>query len=1082
MVCRRGCCVVLFCLVAIAVAGAGRIPEVKTLPLTFEANRGQAPARYAYVFHRDGLRAWFFRDGVDFDLAAEHGAARPVRLTLVGGDAAPEARGVLNGHSNYFIGNDRSRWIRNVPLSKEVEYSGVYPGISLSFYGNGSELEHDFRVRAGADASQITLRFDGVDAVKLSTAGDLEIHAGRGLLTLRRPVAYQEGQHGRDAVQAKFLLAKDKTVRFALGAYDHARALVIDPVFVFSTYLGGTGNDHSAAIALDASGNIYVAGYTASTDFPVQNPAQPAMGGCNPSVGCDSAFVTKLDPTGMKLIYSTYLGGSQQDYADAIKVDRNGNAIVAGYVNSQDFPHAGAMTAPSSCSGTPCYFLASLSPDGSTLNYSGPVGGRSVVFTPPSGGGPTLPLAVDGDGNAYLASTTSDPQFQVTTGTLSSTPVNYGQAAMFVLKVGPSGGLIESTLVPGTASEPYINAFSPAAIVVDEAGNLTAVGTAGVGLPTTVGVVAPQFPNDPTAASANAGFVLQLNATASAINFASYLPGTDMAGGIAVDKDGNYWIVGTTTETTLPVGQNAYMKAPTAGSYSSVATTGYILELAPQATAALNATYLDGTGVGQIWETSTFTSVALDSQLNVFVGGMTTSADFPLQNPLVSGSGIFLQNLILAEMSPDLTALEFGSLLNSADASLGGSVFGDMAIDGSDNLVVTGATGPGFPTTGGSFEPLWSQSESQPVSVHGFVSKIAMTPAPSLCLSPGITFGSVPVNAAFSQSFTVKNCGNSTLHMYTATVHDPNVTATMNCGAMAPGSVCSGTLTFKPLVSGQLSGWVTFGDDAVSIPQALYYSGYGSGDTSNNPAPMLAGLSPGFTHMGGGGPTLTVTGTGFTESSTVNWGSTALTTQFVGATELTAYVTSTQVASAGTASITVKTPTPGGGTSNTLQMEVDSAGSGVSAPVFAPTTATVAPGGSATYSVTLPSAATSVSAKCLNLPQGATCSYAGGKVTIATSTSTPGGVYAITVVFTETLQAASAAVVLPILLLPLAWSRRRSAKGAALLICVGLALAAGIVLVGCSGGGNTGNSGGGGGGSPAAQTVTSSGTVTLTVQ
>ncbi len=1058
---------------------AGEVPAAQTLPITFEANRGQAPTQYAYVFHRDGLSAGFFRNAVEFDLTGPLGAASKVRLTLLGGDADPEAQDVLAGHGNYFTGSDASRWVRNVPLSREVEYGDVYPGISVRFYGNGSELEHDFCVRPGADASRIVMHLDGTARVKLSADGNLKIHADGALLTLRRPVAYQETQHGRKAVQAQFVLAKDRTIRFALGKYDRSRLLVIDPVFVFSTFLAGTGVDRPTAITTDAAGNIYVAGYTASTDFPVEHPVQPTLGACTAGLPCYNAFISKLDPTGTNLIYSTYLGGSSQDFADAIRVDANGNAIIAGYANSTDFPQAGAISAPSSCTGAACYFMASLTADGSSLNYSGKVGGGSGASNPTnSPNGPGLPLAVDSDGNAYLASVTQDPEFQTTAGTLSTTPPGYADSEMFVLKVNPSGSLLYSTLVPGNASEPYTNVLNPAGIVVDASGNVTTSGTTDAGMPTTAGVVAPQFPN---VTSASAGFVLQLNAAATAINFASYLPGTDMAGGMTVDKQGNYWIVGTTTETTLPVGPLAYMKAPTAGSYVSVATTGYILELSADATMALNATYLDGTGVGQIWEVSEFTAVALDSHSNVFVGGFTYSADFPLQNPLVTISNTSTQNLILAQMDPALSTLKFGSFLSSANPGDGGSTFSGMTIDGSDNLIVAGVSAESFPTTTGSFQP---QPPANSTSAHGFLSKIDMTPAPSLCLAPaaGIDFGSVQLNASSSQSFTVKNCGNATLNMYSAHVNDANVAVALNCGAMPPGAVCSGTLTLKPLDAGQLNGWVTFGDDASSIPQAIYWSGYGNGDPSINAQPILTGISPGFTKMGGGGPQLTLTGTGFANGATVYWGSTALSTQVSSAEQLTASVLPANVAAAGIGSITVKNPSPGGGTSNALQMEVDSAGSGVSAPAFEPSLSKVIPGGSAAYEVTLPSGATNVSVKCLNLPQGATCSYAGGTVTITTSTSTPGGTYPITVVFTETLSTAAGSIMLPFLL-PLAWSRRKSRNGAFLIFCIGIASIIVATAIGCGGGGsNSTGTGGSSGSGSTSQAVTSSGTVTLVVQ
>ena len=492
-------------------------------------------------------------------------------------------------------------------------------------------------------------------------------------------------------MDARFLLAKDGTVRFSLGKYDHNLALVIDPVFVFSTYLGGTGADVARAITTDAKGDIYLTGYTHSNNFPVSHSEQATNSSC-----CNSAFVSKIDPTGTTLIYSTYLGGSNEDAGDGIAVDGSGNAIVAGYTESSDFPHAGAITAPPECGGSICYFLTSLSSDGSMLNYSGAAGGQAPGGPPWNE--PAIPVAVDKSGDAYFAGLTYDPEFQITPGTLASSVEGYPQPELFVLKTGATGEIVYASVVPGNASYDsevgYANLFSPSGLAVDGSGNVTATGTAGLGLPTTAGVLAPEFPNDPAQFNYVAGYILQLNATASAINFASYLPGTDRADAIAVDQNGNYWIAGTTRETTLPVGQNAYMKSPTFGSYTSVSTTGYILEISPGATAAVNGTYLDGTGANLIWESSEFTALALDSHSNVFAGGITSSADFPMQNPFVTEyeSGGSVEDLILAEMSPDLSRLEFGSFLSSTDSvddiGTSGSLFANLAIDTSDNLIV----------------------------------------------------------------------------------------------------------------------------------------------------------------------------------------------------------------------------------------------------------------------------------------------------------------------------------------------------------------------------------------------------------
>jgi hypothetical protein len=245
--------------------------------------------------------------------------------------------------------------------------------------------------------------------------------------------------------------------------------------------------------------------------------------------------------------------------------------------------------------------------------------------------------------------------------------------------------------------------------------------------------------------------------------------------------------------------------------------------------------------------------------------------------------------------------------------------------------------------------------------------------------------------------------------------------------------------------------------------------------TVDNPAPVMSSISPGFATDGGAAFPLTITGTGFGATSTAYWGATALSTQYVSPTQLTAQVTAAEIASGGIVAITVQSPAPGGGTSNAMQFEVNTAGSTTTAPTFGTAAVTVSAGATATYPVTLPATATDVTVACLNLPSGATCSYSSttNAVTIATSSTTPKGTYQVTVVFTEDLSGASSAgILLPILLLPLLFLRRKlAARGMWISACLGLVLLSVTAFsIGC------------GGSSPTSKPVTSSGVVSLTIQ
>ena len=609
------------------------------------------------------MQAMFVRDGVDFFLGGPGQRDKAIRLKFLEGNADPVALQPLAGHSNYLLGSDSSQWVRNVPLYSEIDYSEIYNGVSLRFYGNGLDLEHDFNIAPGADPSRIAFRLDGASDLQVSSTGDLEIRTAHGRLTLRKPIAYQLLAGNRHPVDAKFLLSHDGTVRFDIGEYDRRRPLVIDPVYVFSSYLGGsTGSDEISAVTTDASGNILVTGTTGSTDFPTTNALQSSLGSNGESV-----FVSKFDPTGATLIYSTYLGGTSQALGaslisgGSIAVDAAGDAIISGLASESNVPQTGATVSPSCQTNVACYFLASLKPDGSALNYSGLIGGGQGFYT----FGLSGDLAVDASGNAYLAGTTDDSGFQITGGTLAASASGYPYNETFVLKVDPTGKLLYSTVIPGndTSStdllQPYTNDFMPSGIAVDAAGDVTIAGTSGLGLPTTSGVVGPQFPNAyVNVENPSAGFVLQLNPTASAIKFASYLPGTDYGLGLAVDANGNFYVTGGTQETNLPVSSNAYQKTPVTNSDGQ--TEGaYVLVLNPQATAVVRASYLGAGAMGGYG----FSAIALDSHDNIFVGGNAVGQGLPLVNPFITeyeftGS---IADMVLAELSPDLSSLEFST-------------------------------------------------------------------------------------------------------------------------------------------------------------------------------------------------------------------------------------------------------------------------------------------------------------------------------------------------------------------------------------------------------------------------------------
>ncbi|MCP9496212.1 MAG: SBBP repeat-containing protein [Pyrinomonadaceae bacterium MAG19_C2-C3] len=272
-------------------------------------------------------------------LRAKRGTAREtatVRMKLVGSTDTARVSGLgeLPGKVNYFIGGDASKWRTNISTYEKVRYESVYSGVDVIYYGNQRQLEYDFIVAPNADPRQIKLDFSGVDKIEITANGDLVIHVGDDRIKQHKSVVYQEENGTRREIESSYVITGERRVGFALGQYDSQKPLVIDPILSYSSYLGGSAAESGNSITVDASGHAYITGRTASPDFPTENPVQGVGSG-------NDVFVTKLNPAGTALIFSTYIGGGINDEGNGIALDPNGNIYIAGSTGSFNFPTAG---------------------------------------------------------------------------------------------------------------------------------------------------------------------------------------------------------------------------------------------------------------------------------------------------------------------------------------------------------------------------------------------------------------------------------------------------------------------------------------------------------------------------------------------------------------------------------------------------------------------------------------------------------------------------------------------------------------------------------------------------------------------
>jgi hypothetical protein len=792
------------------------------LPLAFEENLGQTDSQVKYLARGDGYTLFLTPNDAVFSLrsgsadaasasrrtivaknVAKNPAPRPVKtestavvhMQLTGArlPATVAASDQMPGKSNYFIGNDPSKWRTAVQHYARVSYQDVYPGVNLAFHGAQRQPEFDFVVAPGADPAPIGFHFTGARAISTDGSGNLEIFSTAGNILLHKPVAYQELGGRRQLVDAQFVLQAGNKVGFALGNYDRSRELVIDPsvTYLYSTYLGGSGDDEGQGTAFDSSGNAYVTGQTASPNFP---------GASNHLTGTANVFVTKIAADGSSLIYSTYVGGTGPlgDSGNAIAVDQtSGNAYVAGGTSSTDFPTtAGGGEYQSSLMGAAgSAFVIELNSSGG-LTYGTYLGG-----TTNSAGNPStdtalgIALASDGSGNVFVVGKAGSMDFPTLNPIQSY--VTGSASSGFLTELNSSGSaLVYSTYLGGSSDGDVAGA-----VAAGSSGEVYVTGqTFSAAFHTTHGAYQSAC-NSCTSGNSNA-FVTALNitSTASTYTYSTFLggSGSDAGDGIAVDSTGAAYVTGTTKSSSFPTTPGAYQTT-----YGGN-TDAFVTKLNPGGSALVYSTYLGGSSF------DTGASIALDSGDDAYVTGQTNSSTasggtpFPTVNatqPTLGGG----YDAFVTEINPSGSQPIFSTYLGgSGDEDAGGN-YGAIAVDATGaSIYVTGNTAstdfpaPGpFPYPGGDAnggpsgttdafvvkytQPAFALTASalSPANVNaGSSATSTVTISPlnsftgSVALSCGVTSAptgaSNPPSCKFSSGTVTGGSGSSTLNVTTA--------------------------------------------------------------------------------------------------------------------------------------------------------------------------------------------------------------------------------------------------------------------------------------------------------------------------
>src|SRR5215469_16442766 len=585
------------------------------LPLSFEPNTGQADARVRFLSRGPGYTLFLTSEEAVLALPASQGTTarsagreNPPIMTmrLVGANPACTISGAeeLPGKSNYFIGNDPSRWRTDIPNYARVRYHAVYPGVDLLYYGNQGRVEYDFVVAAGSDPRAIKLTFEqtshganqwvGATApLKIDQSGDLLVSPNGSEVRLHKPTAYQlTTDHGtsvgaRQLVDARYVLRSDGQVGIRLAPYDRTKAVIIDPVLTYSTRLGGSSGSLNSAIAADNGGNVYVTGTTAAFDFPVVNQIPGAcQGTCSTSF--ETVFVTKINAAGTALVYSSLIGGSNLDEGFGIAVDGSGNAYLSGSTSSSDFPQVNPI--PGACVGT-CgtgagdAFVTKVNAAGDALVYSSLLGG--------SNNDSAFAVAVDASGDAYVTGPTDSVDFpQVNPipgaclGTCGTNP--FPQNA-FVTKINAAGNaIVYSSYLAGSG---FTEAFG---IAADGAGNAYVSGvTQSADFPRVNQITG--ICSGTCGTGSSDGFVTKISAQGTSVAYSSVFGGSgfDIGFGVAVDGSGNAYLTGTTESSDFPQ-INPIKKACPKGCGSGLVGDAFVIKINNGGSSAAYSSLLGG--------------------------------------------------------------------------------------------------------------------------------------------------------------------------------------------------------------------------------------------------------------------------------------------------------------------------------------------------------------------------------------------------------------------------------------------------------------------------------------------------------
>ncbi len=648
--------------------------ELASLAFTgFIQNLGQLSDDSIYYYYRGKNLAMSFGSSIiKFTTLSDPGAA-PIHFSLhfPGSNVVlPEARKKMDHMTNYLYGDFQ---LTNVPSYTEIWYYNLYPGTDLRYYMSPQGMKYDFIVHPGADPSHISLQ---VSESMILSIEDQAVSfqsctkPGQVLQDTSLQVYQADGSN----IPSKFISKKlhANTYGFQVASYDPNQILIIDPLWLaFSSFLGGNDTDVSYCLATDSMENFYLAGYTRSNDtsFPIHPPMSVYDNSHN---GESDIFVAKFNYN-CKIIFTTFIGGSESDIARGIGVDDAENVYVTGYTGSNNFPVINAFD--STYNGGTDTFVLKLTPFGTTLLFSTFLGG--------SDGEDAWGIAVDINGSSYITGFTKSNYYPVSIGCYQN--IRSGDYDSFVTKLDTNGGLVFSTFLGGSSIELGIG------IAVDTSGNSYVTGQTASG----------DFPTfnayDSTYSGVEDVYITKLNAAGTDLVFSTFFGGSDWeySRDLELDAAGNIYIIGTTISSDFPM-ENAF------NSTYGGQLDAFVSKFNATCTGLIFSTYFGGSGQEY------GLNMDVDVHGNSYITGFTNSTNLPLQDAYQNTYGGGINDAYAAELNATGNGLVFSSYFGGNDSEWGS----DIKLDDNENIYLIGRTrSSNFPLTANAFQRFYRGEE-----------------------------------------------------------------------------------------------------------------------------------------------------------------------------------------------------------------------------------------------------------------------------------------------------------------------------------------------------------------------------------